>query len=135
MKRLLRLTVIGLAVIALCGGHGESVVPEQDADYGITGFLKGEEDRKEYGRHDFPALTGAGEEMSPARTASCAARVRSFQGERDGGNRQPRGGFCRGGKVVCTAHPCNFMIERLTAPVRGAVSGLLSTITLRRLRI
>lgn len=120
----------GDADVSLHGSEGP-----QDAERGISGFLKGEDDGKEYGRHDFPALTGAGEEMFPARTGSCAARTRSFQGERDGGNRQLRSGFCRGGKVVCTAHPCNFMIEHLTAPVRGAVSGLLSAISLRRLRI
>lgn len=85
---------------------------------------------------DFPALTQAGFELSATREVSPASRVRNFSEERGGGNAGgARCGFLRRGNFICTARPANFMMDRLFAPVGGALSGLSAAVSLRRLRI
>lgn len=85
---------------------------------------------------DFPALTQTGFEFSAAREVSPASRVRNFSEERGGNNAGgARCGFLRSGSFICTARPANFMMDRLFAPVGGALSGLSAAVSLRRLRI
>lgn len=85
---------------------------------------------------DFPALTEAGFEFSAAREVSPASRVRNVSEERGGNNAGgTRCGFLRSGNFVCTARPANFMMDRIFAPVSGALSGLNAAVSLRKLRI
>lgn len=81
---------------------------------------------------DFPSLSGTGFEFSAAREVSPASRVRNFSEERGGG---ARCGFLRSGSFVCTSCPANFMIDRLSVPIGGALSGLFAAVSLRKLRI
>ena len=153
MKRFVRLSVVIIlaAVLSLWGRDavrevvesGFSSLTEQIESSG-EGFASGESDwavRKSEHEHraawqDFPALTQTGFEFSAAREVSPASRVRNFSEERGGNNAGgARCGFLRSGSFVCTARPANFMMDRLFAPVGGALSGLSAAVSLRRLRI
>lgn len=153
MKRFVRLSVVViLAAVLSCLGRdaarevvesGFSSVAERIesageicacGDYDLAVKRSDPEHRAAW--KDFPELTQEGFEFSAAREVSPASRVRNFSEERGGSNGGgARCGFLRSGSFVCTARPANFMMDKLFAPVGGALSGLGAAVSLRRLRI
>jgi len=141
MKAFVRLIALAAAVFALSGIRGAEAVQGDDEanerQVNSQSSLFSAEDR---GQEDADwcnrsALIDGGLEFSAARTVSPASRVRSFSEERNNSPQHSRTGFFRSGKTVCTARPCNFMMDRITSPVSGALSGLSSAVALERLRI
>lgn len=142
MKAFVRLIALAAAVFALSETRGAEAVRGNDdvheEQVNSQSALFSSQDR---GQEDADwcnrtALNDGGLEFSAARTVRAASRVRSFSEERNNSPQQhSRTGFFRSGKTVCTARPCNFMLDRITSPVSGALSGLSSAVALERLRI
>ncbi len=142
MKAFVRLIALAVAVFALSGTRGTEVVQGNDAFHEeqinsqsslLSSQDRGQEDADWCNR---TALNDGGLVFSAARTVSSASRVRNFSEERNNSPQQhSRTGFFRSGKTVCTARPGNFMLDCITSPVSGALSGLSSAIVLERLRI
>lgn len=136
MKGFVRIIALIAAVFAVSGTCG--TVPltgtsDMTVFHEARLFPKGETD--EFCRHDFPALNDGGFVFSAARSVSEASRVRNLQEERNNNSQHTRSGFFRSGKVICTARPCNFIIDSVTVPIPGFLSGLSSAVALKRLRI
>ncbi len=142
MKAFVRLLALAAAVFALSGTRGAETARGNDDVHEkqvcsqssiFSGQDRGQEDADWCNR---TALNDGGLEFSAARTVSAASRVRNFSEERNNSPQQhSRTGFFRSGKTVCTARPGNFMLDRITSPVSGALSGLSSAVALERLRI
>ena len=73
-------------------------------------------------------------EVSAARVGGGAARVRNFSDGRRlcGGQKSA---FCKAGRIVCTEHPGNFLIDREYASGCTALPQSGTVVDLRRLRI
>lgn len=140
MKRFVRLVILFAAVSALSWTRGEEEdgVPAGKTAAGLHDvqlLVCGNSDDGQE-RPDFPALNVSGNEISAARTVAQQSRVRCPSEENSGGGqRLPRGGFCRNGRIVCLARPCHFLSGSIPVPLSGAVSGLFSAVSLRKLRI
>lgn len=133
---IVRIIAIFAAVFALSGTRGGAGLSDSENKTEFQeAFIFQETGDGEFDRPEFPALNDGGLAFSAARTVSEASRVRNLSEERNGSSQHPRTGFCRSGKVVCTARPCNFIIDRVTVPIPGFLSGLSSVVILRRLRI
>ena len=130
MKGLVRIIAIFAAVFALSGTRGGASLSDREAK---TEFQETED--WEFDSHEFPALNNGGLAFSVARTVSEASRVRNLSEERNGSSQHSRTCFCRSGKIVCTARSGNFIIDRVIVPIPGFLSGLSSSVILRRLRI
>ena len=136
MKGLVRIIAIFAAVFALSGTRGGASLSDREAQTEFQeAFIFQETEDWEFDRHEFPALNNGGLAFSVARTVSEASRVRNLSEERNGSSQHPRTGFCRSGKIVCTARSGNFVIDRVIVPIPGYLSGLSSSVILRRLRI
>lgn len=136
MKGLVRIIAIFAAVFALSGTRGGASISDRVTKTEFQeAFIFQETEDWEFDRHEFPALNNGGLAFSAARTVSEASRVRNLSEERNGSSQHPRTGFCRSGKIVCTARAGNFVIDRIIVPIPGYLSGLSSSVILRRLRI
>ena len=136
MKGLVRIIAIFAAVFALSGTRGEASLSDREAKTEFQeAFIFQETEDWEFDRHEFPALNNGGLAFSAARTVREASRVRNLSEERNGSSQHSRTCFCRSGKIVCTALSGNFIIDRVIVPIPGFLSGLSSSVILRRLRI
>ena len=148
MKGFVRLIALAAAVFALSGIHGgenmrgDGVLQMNDAVHGRASdfqssiFSVHDREQEDADWCNRTALNDAGLEFSAARPVSQASRVRNFSDERNNSPQQhSRTGFLRSGKTVCTARPANFMLDCITSPVSGSLSGLSAAVALERLRI
>lgn len=142
MKAFVRLIAIAAAVFALSGTRGAEAVQgndnahEKQVNSQSSLFSARDRAREDADWCNRTALNDGGLEFSAARNVNTASRVRNFSEERNNSPQQhSRTGFFRSGKTVCTARPANFMLDCITSPVSGALSGLSSAIALERLRI
>ena len=120
MKGLVRIVAIFAAVFALSGTRGGASLSDREAKTEFQeAFIFQETEDWEFDRHEFPALNNGGLAFSVARTVSEASRVRNLSEERNGSSQ----------------HSGNFVIDRVIVPIPGYLSGLSSSVILRRLRI
>lgn len=135
MDRFIRLVMLLVTVLALSGVRGEEPVSDEDVRHEES-FLVQDREQEDADWCNRVALNDGGLEFSAARLLSQASRVRSFADERNNSPQQhSRTAFSRSGKIVCMARGSNFMLDRITNPVSGAVAGLAATVALERLRI
>ncbi len=135
MDRFVRLMTLLVTVFALSGVHGTDAVPGDDVRREESFFVQ-EREQEDADWCNRVALNDGGLEFSAARPVSSASRVRSFADERNNSPQQhSRTVFLRSGKIVCMARRSDFMPDRITNPVSGAVAGLAAAVALERLRI
>lgn len=135
MKTLVRLVVLAAAAFALSGTRGADVLSDNGICHFEESILVQDDGQKDADWFNRTALRGSGLEFSAARPGSSAPCVRHSSGKTNSLQRHSRTGFLHNGKIVCTAHPGNFMLDCIAAPVSGALSGRSAVIALEHLLI